>query len=258
MDRLYRVGEFAALTGVSIRTLHHYDQIGLLRPSAHSEAGYRFYSEEDLLCLQQILTLRYLGFPLQQIGTLLRRPDFDLVASMHIQRGVLQDRIAELQRIQAGLSALLDRRQATGRWAWELVVKASQTVQDGLAPKGDEMNAYYTPEQMKQFEELGNKVPSAEREALERRWADLMAEVRASTHLDPASPEAQALAERWNLMTAETAAYYQQYPELWSAIGENYRKGSFEGHAQAPQAADFEWIAKVNAARPASGESRGA
>ena len=178
MDRLYRVGEFAALTGVSIRTLHHYDQLGLLHPAAHSEAGYRFYSEEDLLCLQQILTLRYLGFSLKQIGTLLRRPDFDLVASMKIQRGVLGDRIAELERIQAALGNLLDRRQATGRWAWELVVKASQTVQDGLAQKGDRMASHFTPEQMQQFEELGKQVPVAEREALERRWTDLMAEVR--------------------------------------------------------------------------------
>ncbi len=258
MDRLYRVGEFAALTGVSIRTLHHYDQLGLLHPSAHSEAGYRYYSEADLLTLQQILTLRYLGFPLRRIGELLRRPDFDLVASMHIQRGVLRDRIAELERIQATLSELLDRRQATGRWTWKLVVKASRTVQDGLAQKGEQMASYYTPEQMQQFEELGKKVPVAEREAVERRWTDLIAEVRASRHLDPASPEAQALAERWNAMTAETARYYQEYPELWAAIGENYRQGSFEGHPQAPQAADFEWIAKVNAARQAPGASSGA
>jgi DNA-binding transcriptional MerR regulator len=258
MDRLYRVGEFAALTGVSIRTLHHYDQLGLLHPSAHSEAGYRYYSEKDLLSLQQILTLRYLGFPLRQIGKLLKRADFDLVASMHIQRGVLQERIAELERIQAALGELLAHRQATGRWAWELVVKASQTVQDGLAAKGDAMEAHYTPEQMKQFEELGRKIPVAEREALERRWTDLIAEVRASTHLDPASPEAQALAERWNAMTAETARYYQEYPELWAAIGANYRKGAFEGRAQAPQLADMEWIGRVNAARSASGESGGA
>ena len=120
------------------------------------------------------------------------------------------------------------------------------------------MSAQFTPEQMRQVEELGQKVPAAEREALERRWTELMAEVRANTHLDPASPEAQALAERWNAMTAETAAYYQEYPELWSAIGANYRQGAYEGHPNAPQAADFEWLAKVNAARPVQGDAGGA
>jgi DNA-binding transcriptional MerR regulator len=255
MERLYRVGEFAALTGVSIRTLHHYDRIGLLHPSAHSGAGYRFYSERDLLSLQQILTLRYLGFPLKQIGKLLGRPDFDLVASMSIQRGVLRDRIAELERFQTALSELLDHRRATGRWAWELVVKASQTVQDGLAQKGEKMDAYYTPEQMKQWEELGKKVSVEEREAIERQWTELIAEVRANSHLDPASPRAQELAERWNAATEATARYYREYPELWAAIGENYRQGRFEGHEHAPQRADFAFIEKANAARKARGES---
>src|SRR5215210_1935341 len=118
MERLYRVGEFAALTGVSVRTLHHYDRIGLVHPSAHSEAGYRLYSERDLLCLQQVLTLRYLGFALKQIGALLREPEFDLVASMRIQRGALRVRIAELERIDAALNALLEHRVTTGQWAW--------------------------------------------------------------------------------------------------------------------------------------------
>ncbi len=99
MGRSYRVGEVATLTRVSIRTLHHYDRIGLVRPSARSAAGYRLYREGDLLRLQQVLTLRYLGFPLKDIGRLLDRPDFDVLASMRIQRGVLRQRIAELERV---------------------------------------------------------------------------------------------------------------------------------------------------------------
>ena len=78
MGRYYRVGEVARLTRVSVRTLHHYDRIGLLHPARHSAGGYRLYGESELLRLQQILTLRYLGFPLKQIGELLDRADFDL------------------------------------------------------------------------------------------------------------------------------------------------------------------------------------
>ena len=63
MGRYYRVGEVATLTRVSVRTLHHYDRIGLLRPALHSAGGYRMYGESELLRLQQILTLRYLGVP---------------------------------------------------------------------------------------------------------------------------------------------------------------------------------------------------
>ena len=70
MDR-YRIGELAKRTGVSVRTLHHYDRMGLVQPSARSEAGYRLYAPEDLLRLQQVLTLRYFGFKLDEIHTML-------------------------------------------------------------------------------------------------------------------------------------------------------------------------------------------
>ncbi len=167
MGRSYRVGEVATLTRVSIRTLHHYDRIGLVRPSARSAAGYRLYAEKDLLRLQQVLTLRYLGFPLKDIGRLLDRPDFDVLASLRIQRGALRQRIAELERIEGALGRVVERRVATGEWAWELVIEASEAVGDGLARGGDEMETLYKPEQMRQFEELGKTVPQEEMRAIE-------------------------------------------------------------------------------------------
>src|SRR5215217_6556637 len=113
MGRYYRVGEVAALTRVSVRTLHHYDRIGLLRPALHSPRGYRLYGETELLRLQQILTLRYLGFPLKRIGELLDRDDFNLLASLRVQRLALHDRIAELERISAAIGDLVEQRLAT-------------------------------------------------------------------------------------------------------------------------------------------------
>ena len=249
MARRYRVGEVAALTGVSIRTLHHYDRIGLLRPSAHSEAGYRLYAEPDLLRLQQILTLRYLGFALRQIGELLDRPDFDLVASLRIQRGALRDRISDLERVDAALGELLDRRLTTGRWSWELVAQAAAAVQDGLSQKGADMDARYTPEQMKQFAELAKEVSPEERQAIEQQWLELIPEIRANRHLDPASAEARALADRWNDLTEATLAGFRQHPELMEAIGENYRQNRFADVEGTPSPEDFAFIAKVNAAR---------
>jgi DNA-binding transcriptional MerR regulator len=237
MRRFYRVGEFAALTGVSIRTLHYYDEIGLLHPTGHSEGGHRLYAEDDLLRLQQVLTLRYLGFSLKQIGDLLARPDFDLVASLHVQRLALRDRISELEQIEATLCGLLEHRLATGAWAWDQVAHASTVVQQSLAHRSEAMEKtqqYYTPEQLKQFEELGRQVSSAEIQAIQQGWTDVIAEVRANRGLDPASPEAQAIAGRWNAMTERTAAAYAAAPGLWQAIGENYQQGRMESVSQAP------------------------
>src|SRR5215217_9520461 len=148
VGRYYRVGELAALTHVSVRTLHHYDRIGLLRPALHSAAGYRMYGESELLRLQQILTLRYLGFPLKRIGELLGRDDFNLVASLRVQGQALHDRIAELERISAAIGDLVDQRLATGEWSWRPAIEASQAVAAGLTRGEEIMDAYYTPEQM--------------------------------------------------------------------------------------------------------------
>jgi hypothetical protein len=84
---------------------------------------------------------------------------------------------------------------------------------------------------------------------MEQAWTALIAEVRANRDLDPASPQAQALAERWDQLTASVVKAYEGYPELSAAIGENYRQGAFEGHAQAPQQADFAFIERVKQAR---------
>jgi DNA-binding transcriptional MerR regulator len=256
MERRYRVGEFAALTGVSIRTLHHYDRIGLLSPSARSEAGYRLYSERDLLALQQVLTLRYLGFPLKQIGELLAQPEFSLITSLRIQRGALRTRIAELEQIVSALGDMLDRRLASGQWDWDLVARASAAVQQGLAQKGEDVQDQYTPERMKQdFEAVAQIVGPEEIQAVQDAWTAFLPEVQAKRDLDPASPEAQALAQRWDELTERTMRGYQAFPELKQAIANNYQEGRFEGHAEAPQQADFAFIERVKAARKTADES---
>ena len=79
-------------------------------------------------------------------------------------------------------------------------------------------------------------------QALENDWLTLLAEVRASRDLDPASPEAQALVTRWDQLYERTAGYYREYPELWQAIGKNYEAGVYANQEGAPQADDFAFI----------------
>jgi MerR family transcriptional regulator, thiopeptide resistance regulator len=248
MGRLYRVGAFAEITGVSIRTLHHYDQIGLLQPSARSESGYRLYSEGELLRLQQILTLRYLGYSLASIGALLKRTDFQVLASLRIQRSVLRDRISELERIDAALAEMIDQRVETGQWDWDLVAQASAAVQGSLQ-RGVTMDSYYTPEQMRQFEELRQQVPAEEIRAVEEGWTALIKDVRASYDLDPASPEAQRLAERWDELTQAVVSGFRGNQELLGAVRENYQRDAFRNVEGAPRAEDFAFIGRIKAAR---------
>ena len=249
MAQTYRVGQFAQQAGVSVRTLHHYDRIGLLRPSGRSQAGHRLYSEWDLLHLQQVLTLRYLGFSLEQIGHLLRQRDWDWLTSLEKQQTVLHERIIGLNRIQIALDRLLEARRATGAWDWALVAGAASAAAQGLTEKGDVMET--SPDMAKRWEELGKQVGDETRLDVERRWADLMAEVKANLGLAPADPKARALADRWNALTEETFSHYKNNgaEDLWQQAGDRYKAGELEDHPHAPGSERFGFIARVNAAR---------
>jgi DNA-binding transcriptional MerR regulator len=207
--------------------------------------------------LQQILTLRYLGFPLKQIGELLDRPGFDLVASMHAQRRALRDRIADLQRVDAVLGDLLEARRGSDEWRWDLIVAAVAAARDGLEKEGatmDKVKSYYTPEQLAQFEEIGREVGPVEIKSIEDAWTDLLREVRANHDLDPADPRARALAARWETLHQRTMSHYQAHPDLMQAIRQNYEAGNLEGFGRAPQAADIAFIERAKAARSSAGE----
>ncbi len=249
-EHYYQVGAFAALTGVSIRTLRHYDHLGLLRPSGRTDAGYRLYTRRDMLRLQQILTLRYLGFALKQIREILSRPDFDIQASLRIQRRALHDRITELERIEAVLGTLLDRHMTTGEWSWELVTQATATFQAELTEREKQMSEYYTAEEMKQrFAELGKATPLAEIERTEREWTALVREVQANRGLDPTSPEARALADRWNALYQAMSQQLFGDQKFANTVRHNYEEGAYASIPDAPTMEDFAFIKRVNDAR---------
>jgi len=98
MDRTYLPHEFAKRAGVTIRALHHYDRLGLLKPSGRTAAGYRVYSEGDFARLEQIVALKFIGFPLSQILELLHRNDTDLCAALRQQRQILAEKRDHLNR----------------------------------------------------------------------------------------------------------------------------------------------------------------
>jgi DNA-binding transcriptional MerR regulator len=239
-----KVGELARRTGLTIRTLHHYDEIGLLKPSLHTASGHRLYTEDDVARLQQVISLRQLGFALDEIRACLRRRDFSPLEVVDLQLARLREQIGLQQRLCARLEAIAARLRTAGAVSAEEFL---QTIEVMTA-----MERLYTPEQIKQFQEAGAQVGPEEIKAVEEAWGALLGEVRSSRDLDPASPQAQDLGRRWDELLARTMRGFQPFPELKEAIADNYRQGRFEGFEGAPQAADFAFIERVKAARPGS------
>jgi DNA-binding transcriptional MerR regulator len=115
--RTYRTQEFAELAGVTVRALHHYDRMGLLKPR-RTEAGYRVYGDRDLERLEQIVALKFLGIPLKEIKDLLERNGLELTEALRRQRYVLEQKRALLDAavcaIRAGGSVAALRPPARG------------------------------------------------------------------------------------------------------------------------------------------------
>src|SRR5437879_12134477 len=88
---VYRASEFGGRAGVTVRALHHYDRLGLLKPSGRTASGYRLYSDRDLVRLEQIVALKFIGFPLSHIRDLLHGKDMDLSAMLRQQRQIIAD-----------------------------------------------------------------------------------------------------------------------------------------------------------------------
>jgi len=104
----YTVKKLAGLSGVSVRTLHFYDETGLLKPAYVGANGYRFYEKPQLLALQQILFFRELGFELKQIKKILARPDFDIAAALRSHRKVLQKDLSRTRKLIHTIDKTLD------------------------------------------------------------------------------------------------------------------------------------------------------
>jgi MerR family transcriptional regulator, thiopeptide resistance regulator len=106
----YTVGRVAALSGVTIRTLHHYDEVGLLSPGGRSAVGYRIYEDRDLERLQRILFYRELGFTLDEILTIVDDPRTDALGHLRRQRGLLNERIERLSAMVDAIDYEMEAR----------------------------------------------------------------------------------------------------------------------------------------------------
>ena len=162
-----KVKEVAQLTGVSVRTLHHYDAIGLLTPDGATEAGYRLYSNDNLATLQQILFFRELGFSLKKIKELLESPSFDRQEVFEMQRNMLVEKRKQLDSMietiektiqhEKGALAMSNEekfkgfdfshnpyeKEARNRWGDKAVDKANKQVAKFGPELGEEMNRIY-------------------------------------------------------------------------------------------------------------------
>jgi DNA-binding transcriptional MerR regulator len=192
--RGYRVREFADLAGVTVRTLHHYDRLAVLRPK-RTDAGYRLYSTRDLERLEQIVALKFLGLPLKEIKTLLDREARRLPEVLRSQRLALEDKRRSLDQ---AIRAIQDAEEAIASGKppdTQVLARIIEVIE--MQENTDFTNKYYSEEaQAKLAEKRKEWTPELQAETT-RAWTELFRDVEAALDEDPKSAKAQALRARW-------------------------------------------------------------
>lgn len=191
---LYRAKEFAGLAGVTVRALHHYDRLGILRPKQRSKAGYRLYTARDFARLEQIVVLKFLSIPLKQMSRLLE-PDAKLSEVLQKQREVLFAKRLQLDKAIRAISNAQRSLRLQNEPDWklfQLIVKELE-MQKSIEWKGK----YFSEEARAKVAARRSQLSAEVLQKANKDWAELHADIEASLGEDPAGPKGQALAERW-------------------------------------------------------------
>ncbi len=219
----YTVSQLARMAGVSVRTLHYYDHLGLLQPARRTEAGYRLYGESELLRLQQILLYRELELPLSDIRDILDAPGFEPVQALRQHRQVLQARAERLTRLLKTIDRTIQRL------AEDDTMMTDEELYEGLnkeqiARYQREARQMYDPAVVAESEQRVRNMSKAEWHAVKAEGDEVTRGLAALADRSPGDPQVQALVAR----------HYAWLEHFWHASGEQYRALG-QGYASQPE-----------------------
>jgi DNA-binding transcriptional MerR regulator len=216
-SRPLKVGELAERTGLSVRTLHHYEEIGLLVPSHRTVSNHRLYTADDVARLQRIKSLRQLGFGLDRISEILADPATSPL-------GIVEDHVARVREEVALQTRLLERLEAIAA-----TLRRGENVDVEQFLKTIEVMTMwenkFTPEQIEEIRERGRQLGPERVRAVEGEWVSLLASLRAAMEkgTDPKTPEVQALVRCCHELTREFSGGNQS---IEGTLTEAYRSGA--------------------------------
>ena len=249
---MYRIQAFAELAGVTVRALHHYDRLALLKPK-RTRAGYRLYGAPELQRLEQIVALKFLGLPLRQIKAVLDRDSRSLADVLRAQRRALE---AKRRRLDRAIGAIADAEASIrpGRPAESAMLKRIIEVID-MSDQTEEMKKYYTDEAWAELtrrrEAMTDKLRDIAMKGT-RKWQALYQDITASLDADPAGPVAQGLLQRWQALVEEFTGGNQGVKEGLGRAWQDRANWSVEMKRNSEPFGDprvWEFIRKAGAAR---------
>ena len=204
--------ELSKLTQVSVRTLHHYDKIGLLKPTLRQSNGYRLYSEKDLLKLQQIIALKFFGFELTQIRLLLAKQD-DVVKNFAMQSKFLQEKADALQEASTILKRVTNDCSNKKSISWQQIIQLIEVYHMTQQLEHSWVKEIFTPDELKQYAEFEKEMKaSGEKAVFKKNWQQLVDELKDNLKNDPYSKAGIDLGKKY--MDWVNGIYGKKYAHL--------------------------------------------
>jgi DNA-binding transcriptional MerR regulator len=192
---MFTVKQLSKLAGVTPRTLHHYDAIGLLKPSRVGDNGYRYYGEESLLRLQQILFYRELDIPLEDIKKILGRRDFDVLGALRSHKDALKKQVTRLNRLIQTVDNTINHLKGNTIMSEKSYFEGfSEEEQEKYAQEAEEI---YDPESVRESNRKWKAYSAAKKESIMAEGKAVYTDMIAAMPKGAASAEVQAIVERW-------------------------------------------------------------
>lgn len=218
------VKDLSKLTGISVQTLHHYDRKGLLKPSLRLPNGYRVYSQDDLLKLQQIIALKFFGFSLSEVKNLLEG-EGNILKHLDSQVKVLEQKAATLQEAAETLKGIVASVDDNSSIPWETIIKMIEVYKMTAALEHDWVKEIFTPDELREYAAFESEMKATHsKEIFEKRWQELLAELKQYQGENPDSDIAIAFAGRY--MDWLNGLYGKKYAHLRT---KKWEKGFGEG-----------------------------
>jgi MerR family transcriptional regulator, thiopeptide resistance regulator len=229
----YTVKQLAVMAGVTPRTLHYYDEIGLLHPAFYGDNGYRYYDDEAVLRLQQILFFRELDFSLEQIKTILDRPDFDLQQALHNHKHALLKRVGRINRLIETIDNTIQHLQGE-------ITMSNQDFYKGFDEEKQQQHFEQAQQRwgdsVTQSQKRWNAYTRDEKNMFLSKMHEISASIAENMDKEPTHPEVQQWIDRWynhinqycfscSLEVFETLGHMYTQDPAFEATYENIRPG---------------------------------
>ncbi|MEX2283273.1 MAG: MerR family transcriptional regulator [Gemmatimonadota bacterium] len=234
--KTWKVGELAKRTGLTVRTLHHYDQIGLLSPSHRTKAGHRLYGERDIKRLQKIVSLRQLGLTLDQIGEWLSRPRLSAVHVLDLHIRSIREQIGAQEALCSRLEKIAGSLRARELVSMDEFLNTIEAIQM--------YEKYYTPDELERIKKRGAEVGASRIREVEQEWPLLISQVRAEMEKGtaPTDPRVSKLAEKWMSLVNE---FTGGDPQIAAKVKKLYEQEPAMRQQSGIDAALFEYVQKA-------------